>query len=179
MELNSHNLLPDETIIRRIYVFRKQKVMLDSDLAELYGVQTKVLNQAVKRNLNRFPEDFMFQLFEDEFIGLKSQIVTSNVGRGGRRKFPYVFTEQGIAMLSSVLSSPAAVEVNIRIIRIFTRMRELMSTNKDILLKLEQLERQVEQNSRDTELIFQTLRQLLEEPEEEVRKQIGYKPSMN
>jgi hypothetical protein len=179
MELNNHILLPDETIIRRIYVFRNHKVMLDSDLAELYGVETRVLNQAVKRNMNRFPEDFMFQLNESEFENLISQFVISSSGYGGRRKLPYVFTEQGIAMLSSVLSSPAAVEVNIRIIRIFTRMRELVSTNKDILLKLEQLERQVEQNSRDTELIFQTLRQLLEEPEEEARKQIGYKSSVN
>lgn len=150
--------------------------MLDSDLAALYGVETKVLNQAVKRNLNRFPDDFMFQLSETEFENLMSQNVTSSWG--GRRKLPYVFTEQGIAMLSSVLTSQIAVDVNIRIIRIFTRLRDMLSTNKDILWKLEQLEQQVTNNSRDTELIFQTLRQLLETPAEE-RKAVGYKAENN
>lgn len=167
----NQNVLPDEFIISKIYVFRDQKVMLDNDLAALYGVQTKVLNQAVKRNLNRFPSDFMFQLEDEEFYNLKSQIVTSSWG--GRRKFPYVFTEQGIAMLSSVLTSHIAVDVNIRIIRIFTKMREIVSTNKDVLLKLEQLERQVVRNTEDTELIFQTLRQLLDEPKKP-RSKVGY-----
>ncbi len=171
---DSQTVLPDEQIISKIYVFRNQKVMLDSDLATLYGVETKVLNQAVKRNSNRFPADFMFQLEEVEFEYLKSQIVTSSWG--GRRKLPYVFTEQGIAMLSSVLTSAIAVEVNIRIIRIFTRLREMLSTNKDILLKLEQLERQVEQNTADTEIVFRTLRQLLDTPEAGAeRVGIGYK----
>lgn len=176
MELMNRNVLPDESIVSKILVFRDQKVMLDSDLAALYGVGTKVLNQAVKRNLNRFPDDFMFQLDEEEFEILKSQNVTSSWG--GRRKLPYVFTEQGIAMLSSVLTSYTAVEVNIRIIRIFTRLREMVSTNKDILLKLEQLEQQVALNSRDTELIFQTLRQLLDVPNEE-RRAVGYKVQEN
>lgn len=176
IELLNRNLLPDEQIISKILVFREQKVMLDSDLAALYGVETKVLNQAVKRNLNRFPDDFMFQLSETEFENLMSQNVTSSWG--GRRKLPYVFTEQGIAMLSSVLTSQIAVDVNIRIIRIFTRLRDMLSTNKDILWKLEQLEQQVTNNSRDTELIFQTLRQLLETPAEE-RKAVGYKAENN
>ena len=166
-------LLPDELIIRKIYRFREQKVMLDSDLALLYGVETKVLNQAVKRNLNRFPADFMFQLEEEEFDNLKSQIVTSSWG--GRRKLPYVFTEQGIAMLSSVLTSNTAVEVNIRIIRIFTKLRELLSTNKDILLKLEQMEQQVIRNTEDTEVIFKALRQLLSSENTDEREAIGYK----
>lgn len=171
---DSQTVLPDEQIISKIYVFRNQKVMLDSDLATLYGVETKVLNQAVKRNSNRFPADFMFQLEEVEFEYLKSQFVTSSWG--GRRKLPYVFTEQGIAMLSSVLTSAIAVEVNIRIIRIFTRLREMLSTNKDILLKLEQLERQVEQNTADTEIVFRTLRQLLDTSEAGAeRAGIGYK----
>jgi len=166
-------LLPDELIIRKIYRFREQKVMLDSDLALLYGVETKVLNQAVKRNLNRFPADFMFQLEEEEFDNLKSQFVTSSWG--GRRKLPYVFTEQGIAMLSSVLTSNTAVEVNIRIIRIFTKLRELLSTNKDILLKLEQMEQQVIRNTEDTEVIFKALRQLLSSENTDEREAIGYK----
>lgn len=166
-------LLPDELIIRKIYNFREQKVMLDSDLALLYGVETKVLNQAVKRNMNRFPSDFMFQLEEEEFEILKSQIVTSSWG--GRRKLPYVFTEQGIAMLSSVLTSHVAVEVNIRIIRIFTNLRDVLSTNKDILLKLEQLEKQVVQNTADTEVVFNALRQLLNEEKSEDRATIGYR----
>lgn len=176
METVYPTLLPDESIISKIYFFREQKVMLDNDLAALYGVETKVLNQAVKRNLNRFPHDFMFQLDEKEFELLKSQIVTSSWG--GRRKLPYVFTEQGIAMLSSVLTSATAVDVNIRIIRIFTRLREMVSTHKDILLKIERLEQQVAQNSSDTELIFTTLKQLIMEPSEE-RAEVGYKPRAN
>jgi hypothetical protein len=169
-------LLPDESIISKIYRFRGEKVMLDSDLAELYGVDTRTLNQAVKRNLNRFPFDFMFQLSETEYELLISQFVISSWG--GRRKLPYVFTEQGIAMLSSVLKSDTAVEVNIRIIRIFTRLREMVSTNKDILLKIERLEQQVAQNSSDTELIFTTLKQLVTEIPEE-RNKVGYKTGNN
>lgn len=173
MESVYPSLMPDEGIISKIYIFRSQKVMIDSDLATLYGVETKVLNQAVKRNMNRFPDDFMFQLTEDEYEILRSQFVTSS--HGGRRVPPYVFTEQGIAMLSSVLTSATAVEVNIRIIRIFTQLREMISTNKDILLKLEQLEQQVLKNSGDTELIFDTLRQLLVQETEEERPEVGYK----
>lgn len=176
METTYPTLLPDESIISKIYFFREQKVMLDNDLAALYGVETKVLNQAVKRNLNRFPHDFMFQLDEEEFELLKSQFVTSSWG--GRRKLPYVFTEQGIAMLSSVLTSATAVDVNIRIIRIFTRLREMVSTHKDILLKIERIEQQVAQNSSDTELIFTTLKQLIMESSEE-RAEVGYKPRAN
>jgi hypothetical protein len=176
MENPYPTLLPDESIVSKIYRVRGEKVMLDSDLATLYGVETKVLNQAVKRNMSRFPPDFMFQLNEEEFPNLKSHSVTSSWG--GRRKLPYVFTEQGIAMLSSVLSSPTAIEVNIRIIRIFTRLREMVSTNKDILLKIERLEQQVAQNSSDTELIFTTLRQLITEIPEE-RNRVGYKTGVN
>ena len=130
---------PDEVIIHKIYLIRGQKVMLDKDLAELYGVLTGNLNKAVKRNEKRFPKDFMFQLSEKEFKNLIFQNGISNWG--GTRKMPYVFTEQGVAMLSSVLNSDNAIEVNIRIIRIFTKMREMILTHKDILLKLEQLEK--------------------------------------
>jgi hypothetical protein len=132
--------LPVEIIERRIYLIRGQKVMLDSDLAELYQVPTKVLNQAVRRKSERFPEDFMFQLTAEETDSLRSQFVTSNEGRGGRRYSPYAFTEQGVAMLSSVLSSDRAVQVNIAIMRAFVRIREVLATHKDLARKIEQLE---------------------------------------
>lgn len=146
--------------------------MIDSDLAELYGVATKVLNQSVKRNIDRFPKDFMFQLTDQEFSDLKSQVVTSSWG--GRRTLPYVFTEQGVAMLSSIINSETAIRVNIQIIRIFTRMRELLLTNKDILLKLEKLERTAMSHDEELKLIFKYLRELLNPPDEP-RKKIGFK----
>lgn len=129
---------PDEVIINKIYLIRGKKVMLDRDLAELYSVTTFNLNKAVKRNIKRFPADFMFQLDNQEVKNLIFQIGISSWG--GTRKPPYVFTEQGVAMLSSVLNSAIAIEVNIRIIRIFTKLREMLLTHTDILLKLEQLE---------------------------------------
>lgn len=146
--------------------------MVDSDLAELYGVATKVLNQSVRRNRGRFPEDFMFQLTDQEFSDLRSHFVTSSWG--GRRTLPYVFTEQGVAMLSSVLNSETAISVNIQIIRIFTRMREMLLTNKDILVKLEKLERTAMSHDEELKLIFKYLRELLNSPEEP-RKKIGFK----
>jgi hypothetical protein len=164
--------VPDEVVISKIYLIRNHKVMLDSDLAELYDVETKVLNQAVKRNLQRFPDDFMFQLSDKEFEILRSQIVTSSWG--GRRTNPYAFTEQGVAMLSSVLNSERAILVNIHIIRVFTKMREMLLTHKDILLKLEKLERKAVQSDSDIKLIFKYLRELLNPPTEPMRK-IGFK----
>jgi hypothetical protein len=122
------------------YPIRGQKVMLDADLAELYQVETRALIQAVKRNSDRFPEDFMFQLTDDEVNSLRSQFVTSNVGRGGRRYLPYAFTEHGVAMLSSVLNSDRAVQMNILIIRAFVQIRELLATNKDLAARVEKLE---------------------------------------
>jgi len=166
------SLIPDEIITNKIFFFRNQKVMIDSDLAELYGVATKVLNQSVKRNIDRFPKDFMFQLTDQEFSDLKSQVVTSSWG--GRRTLPYVFTEQGVAMLSSIINSETAIRVNIQIIRIFTRMRELLLTNKDILLKLEKLERTAMSHDEELKLIFKYLRELLNPPDEP-RKKIGFK----
>lgn len=166
------SLIPDEIITTKIIFIRNQKVMLDRVLAELYGVATKVLNQSVKRNIDRFPEDFMFQLTEKEFSDLKSQNVTSSWG--GRRTLPYVFTEQGVAMLSSVLNSETAIRVNIQIIRIFTRMRELLLTHTEILLKLEKLERTAMSHDEELKLIFKYLRELLNPPEEP-RKEIGFK----
>jgi len=166
-------MLPDEVVMNKIYLIRGQKVMLDRDLAELYGVETKVLNQAVRRNIDRFPEDFMFEITKEEFESLRSQFVTSN--RGGTRYAPMAFTEQGVAMLSSVLNSPVAIQVNIQIIRIFTKMREILLTNKDILLKLEKLEKEVTTNKQDIAIIFKALKQLLTTPKEK-RRMIGFKP---
>jgi hypothetical protein len=155
-------IIPDEVITGKIYLIRGIKVMLDFDLAELYEVETKTLKRAVKRNLNRFPGDFMFQLTDKEFINLRYQIGTSSWG--GRRYTPYAFTEQGVAMLSSVLNSDRAIMVNIQIIRIFTRMRQMLLTHKDILLKLEKLERDVASHDEKIKLIFEYLKKLLTEP---------------
>lgn len=171
--------LAEEAIINKIYLIRGQKVMLDRDLAEMYGVETKVLNQAVKRNGKRFPKDFMFQLTIKELNNLKSQIVTSSWG--GTRKLPLAFTEQGVAMLSSVLNSETAIDVNISIIRVFTRMREMLLTHKDILIKLEQIENnllqqnaRVEKNEESIRIIFEALKELLAEPQKP-RQRIGFK----
>ena len=144
-------------------------------LAVLYHVTTGNLNKAVKRNMKRFPADFMFQLTQEEFRNLMFQNGISSSAWGGTRKMPYVFTEQGVAMLSSILSSDIAIEVNIRIIRIFMRLREALLTHKDILLKLEQLEKQVVQNSEEIQVIFAALKQLLIPPEQTNRERIGFK----
>jgi phage regulator Rha-like protein len=161
-----------KVIISKIHLIRGQKVMLDEDLAELYQVETKRLNEQVKRNIDRFPKDFMFQLSQKEFDNLKSQIATSSWG--GRRKPPFAFTEQGVSMLSGVLNSQIAIQVHIQIIRIFTKMRELLLTNKDILLKLEKLEKDVKENKQDIAMIFEALKQLLD-PLKQKRKMIGFK----
>jgi len=169
-----HIQIADEIIMNKIYIIRGKKVMLDRDLSELYGVETKVLKQAVRRNNNRFPEDFMFEMTEDELKNWRSQIVTSNsTDKMGLRHSPFCFTEQGVTMVSCVLSSQRAILVNIQIIRIFSRMREILMTNKDILLKLEQLERKVGKHDEDIQLIFRYLKQLLNPPQEPRRK-IGF-----
>jgi cell shape-determining protein MreC len=170
-------ILPDETIINKIHIIRDKKVMIDRDLAELYGVDTRVLNQAVKRNLKRFPEDFMFQLTDEEFRNLRSQIVTSSWG--GSRFRPMVFTEQGVAMLSSVLNSERAISVNIQIIRVFTRMRAKIESHKEILKKLEMLEKKDIELDEKVTLIFEYLKELEQSKQEETdlkqRKRIGFK----
>lgn len=153
---------------------REQKVMLDRDLALLYGVNTKRLKKAVRRNIERFPEDFMFEMSMDEFKNWRSQIASSNSDKMGLRHPPFCFTEQGVAMLSNILNSKQANEVNIRIIRIFTKMREVLLSHKDILLRLEQLERKVNKHDDDIQLIFEALKQLLN-PLRPQRKIIGYK----
>jgi hypothetical protein len=165
-------LVPDDVIINKIYLIRDQKVMLDKDLADLYGVTTGNLNKAVGRNIKRFPEDFMFQLTKEEFDNLKSQI--DNSSWGGTRKLPKAFTEQGVAMLSGILHSERAILVNIQIMRAYIRIREMLLTHKDLLLKMEKLENQVTENSESIKLIFTALKKLLN-PDKIERKQIGYK----
>jgi hypothetical protein len=164
--------IPDEIIINKIHFIRGKKVMLDRDLADLYNVTTFNLNKAVRRNIKRFPEDFMFQLENEEVRNLIFQNGISSWG--GTRKAPYAFTEQGVAMLSGILTSDIAIEVNIRIIRIFTRLREMLLTHTDILLKLEQLEKQVVQNSEEIQMIFSALKELLSAPAEP-RPRIGFR----
>jgi ORF6N domain len=145
-EMTGSNPVPTShsPIGSQIHLLRDQRVMIDSDLAELYGTQTKVLVQAVKRNLARFPSDFMFQLNPEEFNSLRSQFVTSNVGRGGRRTPPYAFTEQGVAMLSTVLGSARAISVNIEIMRTFVKIRQLATTHQDLAKRLDQIDEQVQ-----------------------------------
>ena len=167
-------VVPDELIQNRIYLIRKQKVMLDSDLAALYGVETKRINEQVKRNENRFPEDFMFQLSDEEFSNLKSQNATSSWG--GSRKLPYAFTEHGVLMLSSVLSSPRAVAVNIQLMRIFTRLRQLLLDNSELRLAFEEIKQKVEKQGKTIELVFRYLDELLEKQNKPAeRTAIGFR----
>ena len=164
-------IVPPQRIEKAIYLIRGQKVMLDADLAKLYQVSTKVLNQAVKRNEDRFPADFMFQLTDEEFTVSRSQFVTLESGRGRHRKYlPHAFTEQGVAMLSSVLRSKRAVSVNIEIMRAFVRLREILTTHKDLANKLEMLERKYDAQFK---VVFDALRQLMTPPEPKKRK-IGF-----
>jgi hypothetical protein len=171
----STQVIPVELIERKIYLIRGCKVMLDSDLAELYQVPTKVLNQAVRRNPGRFPADFMFQLNEDELENWRSQIVTSNPGaKMGLRRPPYAFTEHGVAMLSSVLSSERAVELNILIIRAFVRLREYLNSHKDLARKLEDVERTQQDHGAHIEEIYGYIQRLLEPPPETAKRRIGF-----
>jgi len=161
-------------IEQRIFVVRERQVMLDEDLADLYGVETKRLIEQVKRNVERFPEDFMFQLRKDEAAALRSQIATSNVGRGGRRYAPYVFTEQGVAMLSSVLRSKTAIAVNIEIMRAFVELRRVANSYAAIEKRLEQIERGMGEHDEQLEQIFGALRQLIAPPSQPKRS-VGFR----
>jgi hypothetical protein len=161
-------------IERHIYFIRGQKVLLDTDLAELYGVPTYRLNEQVKRNRNRFPDDFMFQLKAKEGNSLTSQIAMSNAGRGGRRTRPYVFTEQGVAMLSSVLNSERAVQVNIAIMRAFVKLREVIATHKELAQKSEALECKFQEHDSQIEEVFDAIRQLLEPKPVPLGRRIGF-----
>jgi hypothetical protein len=166
---NVRSLIPTERIERSILLIRGQKAMLDNDLASLYGVETKKLLQAVKRNIARFPEDFMFRLNDEEFDILRSQFVTSS-SWGGRRYAPYAFTEQGVAMLSSVLRSPRAVAVNIEIMRAFVRLRQMLLSHADLARKIESLESKYDGQFK---IVFDALRQLMQPPEKPKRP-IGF-----
>jgi phage regulator Rha-like protein len=166
----SKSLVPAEQIETKIFLIRGQKVMFDKDLAALYGVETKQLNRAVKRNADRFPNDFMFQLMDDEAAFLRCQTGTSKTERGGRRYFPYVFTEQGVAMLSSVLRSKRAVQVNIQIMRAFVKLRQMLATNAGLARKLELLEKKYDSQFR---VVFDAIRALMAEPEKPKQK-IGF-----
>ncbi|MDZ4185962.1 MAG: ORF6N domain-containing protein [Desulfuromonadales bacterium] len=168
--------IPQELIERSILLVRGQKVMLDEDLAELYGVEIRVLNQAVKRNSKRFPDDFMFQLMAEEYTecqALRSHFVILKGGRGQHRKYlPQVFTEQGVAMLSSVLNSDRAIDVNIQIMRAFVKLRELVASNRELSLRLDELEQKYDVRF---SMVFDAIRQLMTPPETKKRK-IGFGP---
>jgi len=166
-------------VMSKIYLVRGMKVMLDEDLAELYGVETRRLNEQIRRNVSRFPKDFMFQLTEKEFRILMSQNATSSWG--GRRKMPFAFTEHGVMMLSSVLNSETAIKVNIKIMRVYIKLREMLLTSKDVLVKLEKIEKELfKQGSRttkseeDIQMIFSALKRLLNPPNPP-REPIGFK----
>ena len=169
------SLIPIEKITSKIYLIRKEKVMLDSDLADLYGVETKVLVQAIKRNIDRFPKDFMFQLTADQYKILRSQFVTSNWG--GRRYPPYVFTEQGVAMLSSVLKSKQAIKVNIAIMRAFVELRKFLYSNDKLAVKLNELEKETkkrfEEHQKQISLIFEAIKQLIKD-DSKPKKPVGF-----
>ena len=167
--------MPQESIERKIHLIRNKQVMLDKDLANLYQVPAKVLNQAVKRNRERFPEDFMFQLTADEAESLRLHFATSNMGRGGRRYLPYVFTEYGAVMLSSVLNTPVAIETSVKIARAFVRLREMISTHKELAQKLQELERKTQGHDVHIQNIFRAIRQLMAGPKRSTPK-IGFKP---
>jgi hypothetical protein len=162
------SLVKQEEITGRIFFLRGEKVIIDRDLALLYGVATKVLMQAVKRNLERFPSDFMFQLTQEEFKNLKSQFVTSSWG--GRRYLSYTFTEQGVAMLSGILNSERAIKVNIEIMRAFVQLRRLVNSNKELAKKIEQLESKYDEQFR---IVFEAIRQLIKE-EDKPKSKIGF-----
>jgi phage regulator Rha-like protein len=178
MKKNTNNLIPGERIINRIFLIRGIKVMIDRDLAELYEVETGALNRAVKRNMERFPNDFMFQLTLNEFESLRCQFGTSNwtsqslmSSKGGRRYLPYAFTEQGVAMLSSVLNSERAIMVNIQIIRTFTKLKEFLATNKQLREKIEKMEKKYDGQFKE---VFAVLKKFFTQ-EEKPKKQIGFR----
>jgi len=173
---NTSVLIPDERIIDKIYLIRGQKVMLDRDLADLYGVETKRLKEAVKRNLFRFPEDFMFELTKEEFANWRSQFATSNSDRMGLRYLPMVFTEHGVLMLSSVLNSKKAISVNIQIMRIFTRIRQMFSDTLSLKLEIEDIKKKLQNQDKNIEVVFSYLDELINKEEEQIpRKRIGFK----
>jgi hypothetical protein len=163
-----NKLVPVERIESRILLIRSQKVMMDSDLAEIYGVPTKTLNQAVKRNIERFPEDFMFQLSEKEFDILRSQFVTAKFAK--RRSFPFVFTEHGAIMLASVINTTTAIYASIQVVRVFIRLRGILATNKELARKLDAMEKKYD---KQFAVVFEAIRKLMSPPDKET-KRIGF-----
>ena len=171
---NQQYAIPETLVTSKIYIVRNKKIMLDRDLAELYEVETRVLNQAVNRNIERFPEEFMFQLTPEEFEILKSQIVTSSWG--GTRKMPFAFTEYGVAMLSSVLRSKRAIQVNIQIMIVFSKIREMLLDSLSMKLDIEEIKRRLDNQDKNLELVFSYLDELIEKRETAAsRKPIGFK----
>ena len=168
--------IPEEIILNQIYIIRGQKVMIDRNLATLYGVETKVLKRQVKRNIERFPDDFMFELTKSELENWRSQFGTSNSSdKMGLRYSPYVFTEQGVAMLSSILNSQKAINVNIQIIRTFTRLRQSLSDNSELRLAIEDIKKKTDNNTKNIELVFQYLDELLKKNEnQQPRNPVGF-----
>ncbi len=164
------DIVPRERIASKIYIIRDTRVMLDRDLAELYGVETKVLKQAVRRNIKRFPEDFMFELTREEFENWRSQFVTSNRDKMGLRYRPFAFTEQGVAMLSSVLNSDRAIQVNILIIRAFTQLREMLATHEELKRKIEAMESKYDEQFG---VVFEAIKQLID-TEDKPKRKIGF-----
>jgi phage regulator Rha-like protein len=167
-------LISHEAVENRIFYIRGKRVILDKDLASLYGVPTKRLNEQVRRNIKRFPSDFMFQLTITEAQISRSQFATSSWG--GRRYLPYAFTEQGIAMLSSVLNSERAIQVNIAIMRAFVKLRQILATHTELAYKLKELEHKIEKHDAEIQAIFEAIRQLMEPPPEKPKPRIGFHP---
>lgn len=176
----SNTLIKQSNIENLVYFIRGEKVMLDSDLASIYGIETKMLNRAAKRNLERFPYDFMFQLSEEEWVALKCQIGTSKdkselksqnaaSKRGGRRTLPYVFTEHGVIMLASVLNSPQAIAASIQVVKVFIKLREILATHKQLSDKLKEMETKYDSQFKE---VFSALRELMDMPKEQVNKLI-------
>jgi hypothetical protein len=172
-ENHEKSLTDIEEIEEKIYLVRGQRVMLDSDLAEVYSVSTKRLNEQVRRNIDRFPDDFMFQLTEQEFESLRSQIATSNKQRGGRRYLPYAFTEHGAVMLASVLNSATAIEASIKVVRAFVKMRSILALHQDLADRIEQLEKVAYKYNQDFRVVFQLLGEIKRDPKF-LKRKIGF-----
>ncbi len=176
---NNKPTVPDEVVMNKIYLIRDQKVMIDADLAELYGIETKRLKEQVRRNRERFPDDFMFQLTTAEHQRLRSQFASLNKSRGQHAKYlPFAFTEHGVLMLSNVVNSKRAIAVNIQIIRIFIKMREMLLTHQDLLIKMNKLESKISNHDENIRQIFAYLKQLIRE-EAVPRKTVGFRQRNN
>ncbi len=167
------NLIVFEEIENKIYNIRGERIMLDNDLAEVYSVTTKRLNEQVKRNIDRFPKDFMFQLTEQEYESLRSQFATSNKQRGGRRYLPFAFTEHGAVMLASVLNSPTAIEASIKVVRAFIKMRSILALHQDLADRIKELEKVAGKHSKDFRVVFQLLGEIKRDPKF-LKRKIGF-----